>query len=916
MKISFGIGLDGYETLEARQALAMPICGPLALLQLLETRLGLKAKSTTSAHRVVQFRQILERLAVERPTFYVESFKKDPYAVAETLLQWRDDLIEAGWDGQASVGDTARLRDMATVEAQTTNCLSAGSADRLRSVNQELASRSPKIDLLTVSDPKSHLSKLWQLICEKLGARFEPVSFPLDKTPKAETSDLARIQSLLLNNNPTQRLSLKGDLSILCLTAFSEVTLANGAAQVLRDAQRKSDTITLVAADNAEPVEQALLLLNEPAMGLQPSSTARPIPQVLLLALRLYWKPVDPRALLEFLAHPACPVTSLLRYRLANAVAESPGIGGPEWQKAVTAAKESVKNSGTLKGAERQQAVERIEQDLKDWVGVAEFDVKAGARGSSLSECCARIARWAAVQSDAYGVSIAEANQFRALASLSSEMADLLQSQFTVNRSQLERLLYQVSGAGWSNGSTVEELGHIHRVAKPSAINESVHTVIWWDFSEPPAPASPPWTTQELKQLRGHGAEFPTPEIVAATESAGWLRPILAAKKQIILILPRERAGEPVARHPLHTRILSLLDEQSAPLPIVDLDRILLAGKAKEPFQFVEFGHRAVPSFRRWWKLKTSLHLGPRSIESYSSAEKFIYSPYAWVLNYKAGLKAGPIASLRLKDDHRQKGTLLHRMLDFLLAAAAQDIDWRTCSQTALNSWLEALWPTLLEQEAANLLLPGKRADALGLLELGKLAMWELLRQLQQAKVVEARSNESLPPAPFIGGEIGGIIDLVVRSHQGSVAVLDLKFGGRKIRESELQENRQLQLAVYGYILSRQSNKQWPAEAFYLLRDRRLVALSKTFFPDARVILSKFQPGGIEQCWTDFEQVWRWRRRQLDEGCVEVTVGDTEPTDGTDGMPNSTPPVGHWAANEDHAKFNDFDALTGWRADS
>jgi hypothetical protein len=164
------------------------------------------------------------------------------------------------------------------------------------------------------------------------------------------------------------------------------------------------------------------------------------IPQVLLLALRLYWKPVDPRALLEFLAHPACPLAGVLRFKLANVIAECPGVGGPQWQAAIAATKENIENSGTLNVVEKQQAVERIEQDLKNWLEVAEFDAKTGANNSKLSECCARVVRWAALQSVADGLSIIEAYQFRALASLSSEMAKLLQSQPSITRSQLERL--------------------------------------------------------------------------------------------------------------------------------------------------------------------------------------------------------------------------------------------------------------------------------------------------------------------------------------------------------------------------------------------------------------------------------------------------------------------------------------------
>jgi len=917
MKVRFGLNFDGFDSLVPKQMLAAPTLGPLGFLQLLETRLGLKSKSFSAAHRVVQFRQILEQLTNERRTFYTESFNKDPYAVAEALLLWRDALIEAGWDGLASTADTARIQDMAALEAKTANHLSPGFADRLRSVAFELNHRSPNLDSLVVCDPQNHLPKLWQLLCTKLGAHYEPVAFTPNSSAKAEGSDLACIQSLLCENGSTQRIKLTEDGSILCMTAFSEVTLAHAAAQMLQHFRQKSNVaVTVIATEHSVPLEQALSSLDEPTVGFQPGSTARPIPQALLLALRLYWKPVDPRALLEFLAHPACPVTGILRFKLANVIAEYPGIGGPQWQAAIEAAKSNTQNSSRLSTAEKQEALARIERDLKDWLLVAEFDAKSGASGAKLSECCARVSRWAVLQTAAVGVSVFETHQLRALASLSSEMAELLQTLPVISRSQLERLLYQVSGTGWAGGSAMEELGHVHRVAHPSAVNEPVDNVVWWDFSEPPPSVRLPWTRHELEQLRAHGVEFPTPDTVAKMETARWLRPILAAKKRLVLIYPRERAGEPVAHHPLLTRLLSLLDKGSKPLPVVDLDYLISAGKTDAPWHFAQVKHCPLPALRRWWKLETSEQLQPRDVESYSSAEKFIYNPSAWVLHYKAGLKAGPVASLRLEDDYRQEGTLLHRLLDLLLAATGKSINWQTCSQAELNSWLEGAWIPLLEQEGANLLLPGKRADALGLLELGKQSIWELLYQLREAKVAEARANETLKPVPFVGGQIIGIIDLLVRNQRDCVAVVDLKFGGMDVRERELRENRQLQLAIYGHLLRYHHHKDWPASAFFLLRRRRLIATAKTFFPAAKVIPSNSPPGELEQCWTDFEQVWRWRRQQLDAGWIELTTVAPDVAETSDQAPDSTPPLSHWAADEDHTKYNDFDALTGWGVDA
>jgi RecB family exonuclease len=314
---------------------------------------------------------------------------------------------------------------------------------------------------------------------------------------------------------------------------------------------------------------------------------------------------------------------------------------------------------------------------------------------------------------------------------------------------------------------------------------------------------------------------------------------------------------------------------------------------------------------RRWWRLNRPLD--PRDRESYTSLEKFIYSPYAWVLRYKAKLKAGPLATVRLEGNTSLKGTLLHRLLELLLAERAEVIDWRTTTQLHLSHWLDNQWPRLLEQEGASLLLPGKVAEAAALLALARDALWELLRQVRAAGVVTAATNVNLPVAPFSGCQIEGFLDMFVATQKGRVAVIDLKFGGHDVRQQELRENRELQLAVYGFLVN-QSRGTWPEGAFYILTRRRLLARSQEYFPHARIIASRSAPGGLRNCWFDFEQVWRWRRRQLDAGWIEVTAEDTNdrPAD----APDSTPPIPHWQATEDHAKYNEFDALTGWTPDA
>ena len=104
MKITFGQALDGTELWAVNNSIGDVVCGLLRLTEILETQLGLKRKSVSEITRVFQFVKVLEKLAENKPRFYSTSFKKDPLAVSEALLNWRDSLALAGWTGMIDGG--------------------------------------------------------------------------------------------------------------------------------------------------------------------------------------------------------------------------------------------------------------------------------------------------------------------------------------------------------------------------------------------------------------------------------------------------------------------------------------------------------------------------------------------------------------------------------------------------------------------------------------------------------------------------------------------------------------------------------------------------------------------------------------------------------------------------------------------
>lgn len=146
MHLQVGLLLDGQRGHAHVNELDALTTGPLGLLNVLETQLGLLRQEPSGADRVLQFREMLKKLdGPER--FYHQSFAVDELGTASTLLAWRDQWHLHGWThgnvnplGSAS---SRRLRDMADLEAHAHDKLAPGIGERLALVDDALTRLPP-----------------------------------------------------------------------------------------------------------------------------------------------------------------------------------------------------------------------------------------------------------------------------------------------------------------------------------------------------------------------------------------------------------------------------------------------------------------------------------------------------------------------------------------------------------------------------------------------------------------------------------------------------------------------------------------------------------------------------------------------------------------------------------------------------
>ncbi len=131
--------------------------GPLGILDLLETRLGLGGRFEEPLQRACRLAAGIRDL----PGFWQPSFAVDPLGTSRRLLRDRDELRLWGWTGQPV---SQRLGELAAATADA----SPGIPDRLTAVAQALAVRSPGIGSLVSYTNISSLAPLWRALFQGL----------------------------------------------------------------------------------------------------------------------------------------------------------------------------------------------------------------------------------------------------------------------------------------------------------------------------------------------------------------------------------------------------------------------------------------------------------------------------------------------------------------------------------------------------------------------------------------------------------------------------------------------------------------------------------------------------------------------------------------------------------------------------
>jgi len=862
MDVVFGLWADGGASPDhgggSGGSMGQPVVGPIGLIDILETKLGLGAPSKPQVVRIASFQSILEELAGE--FFWSRSLRMDPWATARTLLAWRDELVGLGWTPEQNWCEP-RLADLASASRRADQ-LPPGFPDRIWAIliSLEGAGNAPITRLRLIDDLDLHPSPIRRLVqrLANLGCDLQPIK----ATPAAapETS-LGKLQRWMLGDAAP----LAGrDGSISVASCSSEPLAAELLGQWF--AANAERGIALVAQDgDTDLLDHGFNGSALPRSGRSRASVHRGSLQLLLLAFKSVWSPFDPNALMELLVFPGSPVPPRAARRLASALEDAPGLGGPEWEAAWTTIEEAERE----RAGQDEKAIKAIGPRLVRWKAWAEPQTANPAMGMDVEQAlaiCDRVATWATRR---YAATHDEL--YSATANLSGEVRSALRAlgRERLPRLLVERVIDQALDEGHPNPAAHAEAARWRSVRHPGAVWAPAAAVVWWNFvATREGSTRSPWTERERHELAVAGCPADDVATSARAASAAWERAILNARETVVLVAGGLDCDADDNLHPLAHRLKPALDEVAVRIGLeaaLNTSTILFGGTTLARAAITP---RALPTPRFAWDTPDGFwpRLGQVS-QSATSLESLFSCQFMWALKHVARLRPGRVRSI--PDANRLLGNLAH--------AIARDIFHTGAPPDAPTAERQAR--ELLEARIDQLAAPLRHPEFAEELNLARRrlppAMASLAGCLQQNHLT-IESTEHEVTGTFGQLQVNGAVDLVARDQQNHAVIVDLKWTrSGKARIDELSTGRAVQLATYGALVSAQA----PYRAGYFLLNQKQFA---TIAGNGLVGRQVDSVRSLPDAWDAIIASWTTWRSAAEEGRILAL--------GVDGVASQLPP--------------------------
>jgi len=785
---------------------AMPVAGKWTcnehsgnsevLLKWLETQLGLLSESVPLSSRITEYASALDKV---KNAVFAASLATDRWGTATELLSRRDQLRLGGWEETDLPHLPPLVRDLGNA-AKCTRFIWPDESERLNRILAALnAGQVLGPHRCILYDPMPRWPARWQRILARLTIEYaEP------PTPQADHNSALQVAQKCLVTGETRPMAT--DDSLQWIRSRSVIAACEAVAAALAHKRQCLGDITICCEDctAALLLDGSLARRGLPTMGAYDISLAHPVLQILPLALNLFWEPVDPGLVLDFLSLPIGPIPKKAARRLAAALATQPGLGSAEWEKTVNELCSPANDPEN-----------HLRDRLKLWLGGRRFARGTSLPAEAISECAKRVAQWAAGYAAALEKERNEQEVLIAVLKMAaghaSTLAELAHTQGgAISEPQLIRLRDAAVTKGGATMPHLEAMGGPRLVSSLAEITTPCSLLVWLGLGTKDR-SVPGWTALERAAIKEAGIDVDDGRRGTAALRDAERRGFCHVTKSILAVaLPADEETRP---HPVWLQIRGGLSQggQANPLPLED---ILTRGDADAigtwRFPTATTSIQPPQPRRPLWRIDPQLLKAHRT-SSATELQDRLACPLKWVFQHQAELYPSPIA--RLPDSFRLKGDFCHSVLERVLGGGGSLPSVEECARQVVRIFDERL-----PLDAAPLAQPHQLADKQRLRQ-ELLRATEILVRTLHAGAYSVCSIEVEVSGKLHDRDLSGWIDCVGVRTGGEELVIDFKYGGYDKYREFLKNGRAVQLATYAYSRSISQGRRgtFPAVGYLIL---------------------------------------------------------------------------------------------------
>ncbi len=806
--------------------------------------------------RTENFRQSLQQYLIEKPAaFFADSFEADTFGTARKVISILDELTLNGWDFGLAEDLPPRLLALSELNRLEQNIEIPNFAAQFIHLFKTVEESDFEYDFdeILLVEPQHFLPTHWQRLfrlLEKKGVKLGQLERPKSNE---KANNLQKIKNKLLNvtEKVENNFSTDCDSSVIVLKALRESDAAEYVAQILKK-NSFWKPVCLIPEEN-RMLEEALVKVGLPNLGIQSQSGARPSLQVLKLLTVFLWEPLDISKVMEFLSLAIQPLHSDLASKLAVALAENPGVGSDKWRAVLAIFFEE----------NESQNADELKKEYRFWFERRRTDNRRTVQTSEPIELFAMLSKWARRTFDEQN------NKNMSLLVLSNQarrVADLLDllSEKQIGYLDLERIVRSVS-----EPTPVQmrepSPGHLDFVHQPEAIISEVNTLLWWNFvGGEPSNFFNFWYPKEIDYLKNLGVEIQLAAVKNRFQMWKYRQAVLNTEHQLVLFSPENVMAEKTVQHVLWADFEFGLGKnlQACEYNIHEESDRLRLEKIFVQANYQKITRKHDAEAKVFLEIKPRKMLSQYEKETLTSLENLLYFPHQWLLKYRAKLQKSPILSII--DEKRLYGNLSHKLIEKLFLEKNYPRE-----EGALRTWIEKEIGQFLAREGAVLLQYGMEPQRISFVNKLKKSILVLVSAID-SNGWEVVNSEFVLDGFLHGRMLETRVDLILR-RDDDFAIIDLKWGGKTYQSDLIRNEEDVQLAVYAGLWRNSTTCKTVHTAYFILESGQLLARNKLGFSQA-VELSKDKNHDEvhERMMDKIAATYSWRQNQIETGKIEI----------------------------------------------